>query len=105
MYKLDALQENRCRQRSYYIPFDNKAGALSRATFNFKDKDPAARWFLSQIISYMQSEEFSPKYFINVEQLYELANRKVKKAEDNKNIAFNPNDKTATRTVRQTEGL
>lgn len=69
-------------------------------TFDFKDKDPAARWLLSQIISYMQSEEFNPKHSISIEQLYELANRKVKKAEENKNIAFNPNDKTAMRRLR-----
>ncbi len=30
MYDLKALQENRCKQRSYYIPYDKKGDALAR---------------------------------------------------------------------------
>lgn len=77
--------------------FQVMGGRLLVCSLNFKENDPAARWLLNQLILYAQSEEFSPKDSLDAQQLYALANSKVKKAAANTNLAFNPNDKTAVR--------
>ena len=76
--------------------FEFKAlgGRLLAASFHFGDSDPAANWLLSQLASYMQSDKFNPAQTIDENQLYALAQWKVKKAEANKNFAFNANDIT-----------
>lgn len=76
--------------------FEFKAlgGRLLAASFHFEESDPAANWLLSQLASYMQSDKFDPAQTIDENQLYALAQWKVKKAEANKNFAFNANDIT-----------
>lgn len=76
--------------------FEFKAlrGRLLVASFNFKENDPTSNWLLSQLVSYMQSDEFNPDQTVGKSQLYALAQWKVKKAESNKNFAFNANDIT-----------
>ena len=70
-------------------------GKLFVCSFDFKDSDPASKWLLSQIVSYVKSDEFKPRDYLDENGLRLLASRKVKKAEENKNFAFNANDKTA----------
>jgi len=72
-------------------------GRLVVCSLNLKETDPAARWLVKQLVSYMQNEVFRPKHVLDREQLHALANGKVKHTALNTNLAFNVNDKTAVR--------
>lgn len=75
--------------------FNVEKGRLLVCSFDFKKHDIAAQWLLSQIIDYMQSDNFIPEYTIDKTQLTSLANCKVVKPVQNSNFAFDCNDKTA----------
>ncbi len=72
--------------------FNAEKGKLLVCSYDFKKDDPCADWLLSQLIGYMESDEFVPKNSINKKQLYDLANCKIVKPMENKNLAFNAND-------------
>lgn len=77
--------------------FNALNGRLLVCSFNFNDSDPAARWLKAKLIQYAQSEMFIPRDKLSPEQLSALIHTPVKQAAVNSNLAFNPNDKTATR--------
>jgi len=77
--------------------FRVESGRLLVCGFDFKEQDPAAGWLREQLISYVQSDAFAPRDWLDTGRLRALAEGKVKKAAANTNFAFNPNDKTATR--------
>ena len=83
----------------YAVLFEFEAlnGKLMVCSFNFNDNDPAANWLKNKLVSYMNSNKFSPADSIDANQLDALINSKVIKVAGNNNMAFNPNDKTATR--------
>lgn len=72
-------------------------GRLLVCSLNLSDNDPAAQWLKGQLIAYAQSDAFDPQDYIDEQQLLALIKTNVKKAAANTNLAFNPNDKTATR--------
>ena len=84
-------------RQSALFEFNVFDGRLLVCSFNFKDKDPGAKWLKAKLVSYAQSEDFNPKDTLDEKQLYALINGKVKKAVANSNFAFNPNDKTSKR--------
>ena len=84
-------------RQSALFEFNALNGRLLVCSLNFTETDPAAVWLKQQIISYAQSEEFEPKHTLDEEQLMALISGKVTKTAENVNLAFNPNDKTATR--------
>jgi len=77
--------------------FEAINGKLLVCSFNFNDADPAACWLKECLLMYANSDEFKPRNKISRDQLYELTLGAVRHATENTNIAFNPNDKTATR--------
>ena len=70
-------------------------GRLLVASFNFDDKDPGARWLKSHIVSYTQSESFSPKHELSFDELSSLFSTNPIFVEENTNMARNTNDITA----------
>ena len=87
-------------RQSAMFEFNVDGAGLFVCSLDFKEKDPAAKWLLKQIISYMQSDLFQPKNEIDDTGLYKLASSKVIRATGNTNVAFNMNDKTAVRKKR-----
>ena len=79
-------------RQSALFEFRALKGRLLVCGFAFKDSDPFAAWLKSKLVSYMQSDAFVPVDSLCEEGLVSLINGKVKKAEENKNLAFNPND-------------
>ena len=95
---IEVVSTHKCVVRqSAMFEFNALNGRLLVCSLNFDKNDPAANWLKSQLISYAQSEEFTPQDTINKQQLLSLTNTAVKKAVSNSNLAFNLNDKTATR--------
>ena len=84
-------------KQSALFEFDAMGGKLLVCSFNFNENDPAANWLKNKLVSYMNSNKFSPADSIDANQLDALINSKVIKVAGNNNMAFNPNDKTATR--------
>jgi len=72
-------------------------GRLMVCGLNMKESDPAASWFKSEILAYMNSDKFNPQNSIDADALRSFASTKVIKTAANNNLAFNPNDKTAVR--------
>ncbi len=70
-------------------------------SMKFDEGDPAACWFREQLLDYASGEDFEPENHIDRNQLLGLMDANVKKAAENSNMAFNPNDKTAVRKNRQ----
>ena len=84
-------------KQSALFEFDAMGGKLLVCSFNFNENDPAANWLKNKLVSYMNSDKFSPADSMDANQLDALINSKVIKVAGNNNMAFNPNDKTATR--------
>lgn len=80
-------------------------GRLLVSSFRFCEEDPAARWLKQQILRYARSKEFAPRHTVGREGLLSLLHRQVERSAENTNFAMNPNDKTATRTKKQTERI
>ena len=72
--------------------FNIEKGRLLVCSYDFKEDDPGAMWISGELVRYMESDEFNPKNTISKNQLYDLANCKVVKPMENKNLAFNAND-------------
>ncbi len=68
-------------------------GRLLVCGFRLDSDDPGAVWLKSRLVSYMQSDSFAPRNAVDGGSLRTLAQSSIKKAEANKNLAFNPNDK------------
>ena len=68
-------------------------------SFNFADNDPATKWLKAKLVSYMYSDEFNPANTIDAKQLKSLVNAEAIKVAGN-NMAFNPNDKTSIRNIK-----
>ena len=75
--------------------FNVEKGRLLVCSHDFKDSDPAASWLSNRLVDYMQSNEFKPKHTINKTLLYELASCKIVRPTQNKNFAYDFNDKAA----------
>ncbi len=84
-------------RQSALFEFNALNGKLLVCSFNFSDDDPTVQYLKAKLISYAKSDAFSPTYSISKEQLYALANGNIAEIEKNSNLAFNINDKTATR--------
>lgn len=80
-------------RQSSLFEFRALRGRLIVCGMVFSDTDPCSIWFKSKIASYMQSDSFAPDNYIGEKELLLLMNKSVKKAEENRNFAFNPNDK------------
>ena len=93
---IEVVSTHKCAIRqSALFEFNALGGRLLVASFDFKEEDPASSWLLSQIISYMEGEEFNPRDTICKEKLIALANWQPRHIEANSNFAFNANDKSA----------
>ena len=90
-------------KQSALFEFNVAGGRLMVCSFNMKDSDPAASWLKSEILNYMNSEEFNPADTIAIENLRAFANTKIIKTAADINLAFNPNDKTAVRKKKGRE--
>ena len=77
--------------------FSALSGKLLVCGFCFRKEDAAARWLKNQILAYAISDRFVPKEKIDRDGLLSLLHGQVTRSEENKNFAFNPNDKTAIR--------
>ena len=88
--------KNAIRQAALF-EFRALAGRLLVCGFRFRDEDVAARWLKKQILDYAQSDRFAPNETIDRDGLLSLLHGQVTRSEENKNFAFNPNDKTAIR--------
>lgn len=88
--------KNAIRQAALF-EFRALAGRLLVCGFRVRDEDVAARWLKKQILDYAKSDRFAPKETIDRDGLLSLLHGQVTRSEENKNFAFNPNDKTAIR--------
>ena len=84
-------------KQSALFEFNVSEGRLLVCSLNLKESDPAAVWFKNEILSYIKSDRFRPIDTIDTDTLRTFANTKLIKTAANTNLAFNPNDKTATR--------
>lgn len=84
-------------KQSALFEFKALNGKLLVCSMKFDEADPAAQWFRANLLEYASGDEFEPENYIDREQLCDLINTNVKKAAENTNLAFNPNDKTAVR--------
>ena len=75
-------------------------GRLLVCGFNFDDADPAAQWLKYEILKYMNSSDFKPKNNVSRKSLLKFLHSDIKYAAANKNFAFNQNDKTAVRKMK-----
>lgn len=94
-----STHKNVIRQAALF-EFNVMKGRLLVCGFHFKKEDPAAQWLYDRLVSYMQSDSFLPEHMLDDEQLGALAGARVKNAANNRNFAFNENDKTAVRGRR-----
>ena len=77
--------------------FNVCGGRLLVCGFKFPENDPAAQWLKNQLITYMQSDAFSPVHTLEEKQLNSLISCKVSRGAENKNFACNSNDITSKR--------
>jgi len=75
-------------------------GRLLVCSFDTVKDEPASSFVRAELIRYMQSGDFEPEHHITEAELRSLINVKVKLSSGNTNLAFNANDKTATRKKR-----
>ena len=75
--------------------FEALGGKMFICSFVLNENDPAACWLKSQILSYVNGEEFEPKIEYTERELESFVYGKVAKAAQNTNFAINPNDKTS----------
>ena len=75
--------------------FNALGGKLMVCSLNLGVDEPASKWLMAKLISYVGSDEFSPKNTIDEDQLNILMYKDVVKAAKNTNLAFNANDKAA----------
>ncbi len=87
-------------RQSVLFEFKALNGKLLVCSLNFSNNTPASKWFKKEILSYVKSNAFCPGDSIDEQALDALVTTLSKKAEANKNFAFNANDKTATRKNR-----
>ena len=88
-------------RQSALFEFSALNGRLLVCSLNLDQSDPAAKWLRRRLISYALSSEFDPKHYIDEKGLISLAKGRVAKADSNNNLAFNQNDKTATRKANK----
>ena len=76
--------------------FEYKVGdaRLFVCTLNLPEEDAGARWFKSNVLSYVQSDKFNPEITLTEEQLYKICHVKPICVIENTNEAFNANDIT-----------
>ena len=72
-------------------------GKLMVCGLNIREEDPAAKWLMANLVSYMGSDKFDPKHTITEEQLDGLMYADVTKTAKNTNLAYNANDKATLR--------
>lgn len=70
-------------------------GKLLVCGLNFDPKDPAANWLRAQLIRYAASDAFMPGAYLDAQKLHLLMETTGQNAEQNRNFAANPNDKSA----------
>ena len=70
-------------------------GRLLVCTLNFREDDPAARWLKAQILSYAESEQFTPAVTLTAEELRRICQVNVTAEHGDSNRAVNKNDITA----------
>lgn len=73
------------------------SGRVLVCGFHFSDKDPCAVWLKNSLIAYARSDDFSPKTYLDEQQLQVLIHSQQVQIESNTNLAVNMNDKTAIR--------
>ena len=95
---IEVASTHKCviRQAAMFA-FSVGEGRLLVCSFRFAEDDPAAKWLKQQLIRYMSGDAFCPEDAITEEQLKKLIHTKTEKVASNSNLAFNPNDITATR--------
>lgn len=78
------------------LVFEYKVGdaRLFVCTLNLPEEDAGARWFKSNVLSYVQSDKFNPEITLTEEQLYKICHVKPICVIENTNEAFNANDIT-----------
>ena len=62
---------------------------------HFDPNDPAANWLRAQLIRYAVSDAFMPGAYLDAQKLHLLMETTGQTAEQNRNFAANPNDKSA----------
>ena len=82
-------------RQSAMFEFNVFSGKLLVCTFNFRENDPAASYLKSKILSYAESDLFSPRHTLEEDEYLSLLSGVKVDVVKNTNLAFNPNDKTA----------
>ena len=72
-------------------------GRLLVCSFKFDEGDPMANWLKAKIIEYAKSDSFCPSHTLDRAGLLSLASAQTDEGVAVKNLAVNPNDKTAIR--------
>lgn len=88
--------KNVIRQASLF-EFAALNGRLLVCSLRFDETDPTACWLKNRLIEYARSEQFQPEHTVNAAQLQSLIHASVEKTVENRNFAFNPNDKASSK--------